>query len=196
MKKIPIKLCSFLFLFIAALPAISFCQQKLQVNDRQELTEKTKQLDNVTKDHKISVKTKELSTLGIFLANHDQSTGIELWKIDRWKTEIKNLKKMGANTIWYIPMQHGKHSNKDIESNSAFWTLQKNICKAIIDEGLKVGIYVGYNDVFNETIKQHPEWSAVDSKYSLEGTNICPSIPAARQEAILQRRKVLKNCRI
>lgn len=135
--------------------------------------------------------------LGIFLANHAQSLGIDKWNLERWKIEIQNLKKMGATTIWFLPIQFGQHSENEFVSGSAFWELQKDICKAIVDAGLEVGIYIGYNDVFPETLERHPDWNATYGKYGMEQAHACPSVPEAQMEITELRRKVFRDlCRI
>ena len=148
--------------------------------------------DSSEKPH-IQLTVKTISPLGIFLANHGQSKGIQNWKIDRWKTEIKNLKKMGAKTIWYLPVQFGQRSDKDFEQNTPFWTLQKEICKAIAEEGMEVGIYVGYNDVFPESLQKHPEWKATYGKYGMEQAHACPSIPEAQKEISVLRERLFSE---
>ena len=139
------------------------------------------------------IEKKQLDPLGIFLANHNQSTGIENWNLKRWKTEIHDMKKMGANTIWYIPIQFGQRSIKDVDPGAKFWELEKGICQAIVDEGMKVGIFVGYNDVFPETLVKHPEWKALHGKYGMEEAQACPSVPAAQEEISNLREKIFKE---
>ncbi len=144
--------------------------------------------NNIRKDNKIG-----LDPIGVFLANHEQATGIEEWKIDRWKREIGDMKKMGAQTIWYLPIQFGQRSKKDFEVNSEFWTLQKDICKALIAEKMEVGIYIGYNDIFPETFNEHPEWAALHGKYGMEAAHVCPSNDDAKNQIMLLRKKVFQE---
>ncbi len=130
---------------------------------------------------------------GIFLANHKQGTGIEDWKIERWRIGIQDIKKMGANTIFYLPIQFGQHPIADFDDNSEFWILQKSICKEIHDAGLKVGIYIGYNDVFPESIKEHPEWIATYGKYGMEENHACMKAEGAQDYIDGLRKKVFKD---
>ncbi|MGK7396064.1 MAG: hypothetical protein ACNS62_15920 [Candidatus Cyclobacteriaceae bacterium M3_2C_046] len=131
---------------------------------------------------------------GVFLASHYQSTGWELWEIERWKKEILDMKKMGAETIWYLPIQFGQQSSKEsFEPGNPFWELQKNISQFITDSGMKVGIYVGYNDVFPETLDQNPDWIATYGKYGLEQAQACPSIEAALDEIYTLRKRLFEE---
>jgi hypothetical protein len=131
---------------------------------------------------------------GVFLASHYQSTGWELWEIERWKKEILDMKKMGAKTIWYLPIQFGQQSSKNnFAQGNPFWELQKDISQFIADEGLKVGIYVGYNDVFPETLEQYPAWTATYGVYGLEQAQACPSNPDALKEIYSLRKRLFEE---
>jgi hypothetical protein len=99
--------------------------------------------------------------------------------IDRWQREIEDLKRMGANTVWYLPIQFGQRTPADFTKAKGHWKLQMEIGQAIAGAGLKVGVYQGLNDVFPETLMEHPEWKAKSGKYFLEEAHACPSIPAA-----------------
>src|ERR1019366_4364629 len=45
--------------------------------------------------------------LGVFLANHNQDTGLHFWDLERWKREISDTRRMGAKAIWYLPFNSG-----------------------------------------------------------------------------------------
>jgi hypothetical protein len=139
------------------------------------------------------IEPKSLNPLGIFLANHNQDTGLIEWDIERWKIEITNLKRMGARAIWYLPMQFGQRSQKDFDPGSTHWQLQQDICQAIVDAGLEVGIYIGYNDVFPEMFRKHPDLQAEYGKYGMEQAHFCPSIPAALDIIQSLRDKVFRD---
>ncbi len=130
---------------------------------------------------------KPLRPFGPFLANHNQDTGLHFWGIDRWKREIADSKKMGARAIWYLPLQFGQRTHWDFEDMAPHWTLQRAICRAIVDAGLEVGIYQGLNDIFPETWSAHPEWQATAGDYSLEEAHACPSVAEARAEMLRLR---------
>lgn len=119
---------------------------------------------------------------GVFLANHNQDTGIRFWDLDRWRREIETLKAMGANTVWYLPFQFGQRSTGDLDAGVAHRQLMVDVGRAIADNGLSVGVYVGANDVFPESLSAHPGWSAQGGRYFLEEAHACPSVPAARAE--------------
>jgi hypothetical protein len=133
---------------------------------------------------------KTMRPFGPFLANHKQDTGLHRWEINRWKREISASKRMGARAIWFLPFQFGQASIHDLEDMAPHWTLQRNICRAIADAGLEVGIYQGLNDIFPETWNEHPNWHAVPGDYSLEQCCVCPSIPEARKEMLRLRERV------
>lgn len=133
---------------------------------------------------------KNIKLSGIFLANHNQDTGLKYWSIERWKKEIADLKQMGAETIWYLPFQFGQRSPADLMPDSPHMQLQVAIGQAIYDAGLKVGIYQGLNDVFPETLTEHPEWKAEAGKYFLEEAHATPSIPEAWGEIMNLRHQL------
>src|SRR5215469_338226 len=134
--------------------------------------------------------SKALRPLGIFFANHKQDTGLHLWDLQRWKREIDDTRRMGANAIWFLPFQFGQHSPKDFEDMAPHWTLQRALCRAVADTGLEVGFYQGLNDVFPETWNKHPEWHAVRGDYMLGECQVCPSVPEARQELLRLRERL------
>jgi hypothetical protein len=112
------------------------------------------------------------------------------WGIDRWKREIEDLKVMGAETIWYLPLQFGQRKPEDLKPDSKHMQLQVAIGHAIHDAGLSVGIYQGLNDVFAETLIAHPDWKAEEGKYFLEEGHATPSILEAWEEIMRLRRKL------
>lgn len=131
---------------------------------------------------------------GVFLASHHQATGWELWGLERWKKEILDMKKMGAETIWYLPIQFGQQSSKEnFETGNPFWELQKDISQFIAESGMKVGIYVGYNDIFPETLVEHPDWLATYGEYGLEQGQACPSVDGALKEIYSLRKKLFEE---
>jgi hypothetical protein len=117
--------------------------------------------------------------LGVFLANHNADTGMKYWDLARWKQEIDAIRRMGANTVWFLPIQFGQKTPEDFAPDSPHWSLQIAIARAIADAGLRVGVYQGLNDVFPETLAARPEWAAEGGKYFLEEAHACPSIPEA-----------------
>lgn len=135
----------------------------------------------------------EVAPVGVFIANHNGDTGMRYWDFPRWKREIAGLKKMGANTIWFIPFQFGQRKPEDFASDSKHWTLQKSICQEIIDNGMKVGIYSTLNDIFEETIAEHPEWKAENGVLFLEEGCACPSLPDSWNEIMRLRDKVFSE---
>ena len=68
--------------------------------------------------------------------------------------------------------------------------LQREICRAIADAGLEVGIYLGLNDLFPDTWNEHPEWHAQKGDYMLEEAHVCPSVPEARKELFALRERL------
>lgn len=133
------------------------------------------------------------AAVGIFLANHNADTGIKYWDLDRWKVEIDAIRRMGANTVWFLPIQFGQRSRADFAQGSAHWSLQIAIAQAIVDAGLRVGIYQGLNDVFPETIAADPDWSAKSGKYFLEEAHACPSVPEAWAEIMRLREQLFRE---
>ena len=131
--------------------------------------------------------------IGIFLANHKGDTGMRYWDFPRWKREIASLKKMGANTIWFIPFQFGQRNPEDFASESEHWTLQKSICQEVIDCGMKIGIFSTLNDIFVETFVEHPEWKAENGVLFLEEGCACPSHPESWKEIMRLRDKVFSE---
>jgi len=131
--------------------------------------------------------------LGVFLANHNGDTGMRYWQFSRWKRELSDLKKMGANTVWFIPFQFGQRNPEDYEYDSDHWSLQRAICQEIIDLGMNVGIYSTLNDVFESTLEQHPDWKASNGVLFLEEGCACPSNPQAWEEILRLRRKVFSE---
>lgn len=129
--------------------------------------------------------------LGVFLANHDADTGLKYWDLSRWKQEIGALQRMGANTVWFLPMQFGQRTPADFES--AHWQLQADIARAICDADLRVGIYVGLSDVFPDTLAAQPDWEAASGKYFLEEAHACPSIPEAWAEIMRLRERLFRE---
>jgi hypothetical protein len=97
---------------------------------------------------------------------------------------------MGARAIWYLPFQFGQRSHQDFEDMAPHWTLQRAICRSIVEAGLEVGIYLGLNDVFPETWNEHPEWRATRGDYFLEEAEVCPSVPEARKEMFRLRERL------
>ena len=53
---------------------------------------------------------KTLRPFGVFLANHNQDTGLHFWNLERWKGEIRDTRRMGAKAMWYLPFQFGQRS--------------------------------------------------------------------------------------
>jgi hypothetical protein len=135
----------------------------------------------------------EVLPIGVFLANHNGDTGMRYWDFPRWKIELDSLKKMGANTIWFIPFQFGQREPEDFNSDSAHWTLQKKICQEVIDLGLKVGIYSSINDIFEKTIEENPDWKAENGVLFLEEGCACPSVPQAWDEILRLRDRVFSE---
>jgi hypothetical protein len=133
---------------------------------------------------------KTLRPFGPFLANHNADTGYRFWDIERWKREISDSRRMGARAIWYLPFQFGQRAYQDFEDMAPHWTLQRAICRAIVEAGLEVGIYQGLNDVFHETWNEHPEWQAVRGDYLLEECHVCPSVAEARKEIFRLRERL------
>ncbi len=133
---------------------------------------------------------KPLRPFGIFMANHNGDTGLRWWDVERWKREIADHQRMGANSLWYLPFEFGQRSPADFEDQAPHWVLQKNICRAIADAGFEVGIYVGLNDVFPDSWNAHPEWRATKGDYFLEQAEVCPSVPEARQEMLRLRERL------
>jgi hypothetical protein len=124
------------------------------------------------------------------MANHDGDTGLRWWDLERWKREIADHKRMGANSMWYLPFEFGQRSPADFADNAPHWKLQRDICRAIVDAGFEAGIYVGLNDVFPEGWNAHPEWRATKGDYFLEQAEVCPSVPEARQEMLRLRERL------
>jgi hypothetical protein len=138
----------------------------------------------------VSIPAKEFDPLGVFLANHGGSTGIQHWPLERWRQEIQSLKRMGARCVWYLPMEFGQRAKHDFDGNAPYWRLQQGICRAIAEAGLAAGIYLGLNDIFAETVNANPDWKAKEGKYFQEEGEVCPSNPAAL-EAIFELREKL-----
>lgn len=136
---------------------------------------------------------KNLRFKGIFLANHNQDTGLRFWDIELWKREITDLKAMGVETIWYLPIQFGQRKPEDLTAGSEHMQLQVAISEAIHEAGLKVGIYQGLNDVFPQTLEAHPDWKAEEGKYFLEEAHASPSIPEAWMEIMRLRRMLFSQ---
>jgi hypothetical protein len=133
---------------------------------------------------------KTLHPFGLFFANHNADTGMHLWNLERWKREISDSRRMGARAIWYMPFQFGQRSPQDFEDMAPHWVLQRAICRAIVEAGLEVGVWLGLNDVFPETWNEHPEWRATRGDYLLEEAHVCPSVPEARKEMLRLRERV------
>lgn len=131
--------------------------------------------------------------LGVFLANHNADTGMKYWNLERWKQEIDAIRRMGANTVWFLPIQFGQKSASDFTPDAPHWRLQIAIAGAIADAGLRVGIYQGVNDVFAECASAHPDWTATSGKYFLEEANVCPSIPDAWAEVMRLREQLFRD---
>jgi hypothetical protein len=143
------------------------------------------------KDHQAGTPAgKTLRPLGIFMANHNGDTGLRWWDVDRWKREITALKRMGANSLWYLPFEFGQRESTDFADQAPHWTLQKEICRAIVDAEFEVGIYAGLNDVFPDFWNAHPEWRATKGDYFLEQAEVCPSMPEARREMLRLRERL------
>jgi hypothetical protein len=70
------------------------------------------------------------------------------------------------------------------------WVLQRAVCRAIVEAGLEVGIYVMINDIFPEIWNQHPEWRATRGHYLLTEADVCPSVPEARKELFRARERL------
>jgi hypothetical protein len=131
--------------------------------------------------------------IGVFIANHNGDTGMRYWDFPRWKRELASLKKMGANTIWFIPFQFGQRKPEDFLFESAHWKLQRNICQEIVDLGMDVGIYSTLNDIFEATIEEHPDWKAENGVLFLEEGCACPSHPESWKEIMRLRDKVFSE---
>ena len=131
--------------------------------------------------------------IGVFMANHNGDTGMRYWDFPRWKRELASLKKMGANTIWFIPFQFGQRKPEDFLFDSVHWQLQRNICQEIIDLGMDVGIYSTLNDIFEATIEEHPDWKAENGVLFLEEGCACPSHPESWKEIMRLRDKVFSE---
>ena len=133
---------------------------------------------------------KVVSPFGIFFANHNQDAGLHFWDLERWKREIADTKRMGSRAMWYLPFQFGQRSPQDFDDMAPHWVLQRDICRAIIDAGLEVGIYLGLNDIFPKAWEEHPEWQATAGNYYLEQAEVCPSVPEAREEMFRLRERL------
>jgi hypothetical protein len=96
---------------------------------------------------------------------------------------------MGATSIFYLPFQFGQHSHQDFEDGAPGWTLQRAICRSIVETGLEVGIYQGLNDVLMDTWNDHPDWRATEGDYLIGRAAVCPSVPEARKEMLQLREK-------
>jgi hypothetical protein len=127
------------------------------------------------------------------LANHNQDTGLHFWDIERWKREISDSRRMGARSIWYLPYEFGQRSRQEFGDMAPQWVLQRAICRAIVEAGLEVGIYLGLNDVFPDTWNEHPEWQATSGDYGLEEAEVCPSVPEARKEMLRLRERLFSG---
>jgi hypothetical protein len=60
-------------------------------------------------------------------------------------------------------------------------------------EGLETGIYLGYNDVFPESLEAHPGWRAEYGKYGMEAAHACPSNPDALEEIMRLRKRLFEE---
>jgi hypothetical protein len=134
--------------------------------------------------------SKTLRPFGIFFANHNGDTGLLFWNLERWKREISDTRRMGAKAIWYLPFEFGQRSRQDFEDMAPHWVLQRAICRAVVEAGLELGIYLGLNDVFPDAWDAHPEWRATRGDYMLEEAEVCPSVPEARQEMLRLRERL------
>jgi len=143
--------------------------------------------------NEVAITPKEITPLGVFLANHEQSAGIQFWEIERWREEIQSLKRMGAKSVWYLPMEWGQRKARDFDDDAPYWKLQQDICKAIADAGLSVGIYLGLNDISGDVADANPDWKATPGKYFLEPGEVCPSQPAALREILRLREKLFSH---
>lgn len=131
--------------------------------------------------------------LGVFLANHNADSGMKYWDLARWRREIRDIRRMGANTVWFLPMQFGQRSQADFTDEAPHWQLQIGIARAIEEEGLRVGIYQGLNDVFPGTLHDSPEWAAQSGKYFLEESHVCPSASRAWEEILRLRERLFRD---
>ena len=133
---------------------------------------------------------KTLRPFGPFFANHEADTGLRFWNVERWKREISDSRRMGARAIWFLPFEFGQRSPQDFEDMAPHWTLQRAICRSIVEAGLEVGIYLGLNDVFPDSWNEHPEWRAQRGRYFLEEAEVCPSVPEACKEMLRLRERL------
>jgi len=55
---------------------------------------------------------------GVSLLAHGLDSGMSDWGIARWKQEIADIKAMGADTMWYAPIQFGRRNEDDLAERS------------------------------------------------------------------------------
>jgi len=133
---------------------------------------------------------KTLRPFGPFYANHEADTGFRFWNVERWKHEISDAKRMGAASMWFLPFEFGQRTPQDFEDMAPHWVLQRAICRAALDAGMEVGIYLGLNDVFPDSWNEHREWRAQRGRYLLEECEVCPSVADARKEMFRLRERL------
>jgi len=129
---------------------------------------------------------------GVALLAHGLASGMDDWKISRWQREFANIKAMGADTVWYTPIQFGRHSLSDADQKSSFMQHQIGIHQAALKAKLKVGIFLGLNDIAADTWMANPKWRADKSAFFPEEGEACPSIPAAWREIMCLRDHLFK----
>ena len=127
---------------------------------------------------------------GVALLAHGLDTGMMDWGITRWKKELADIKAMGADTLWYAPIQFGRCHANDLAERSPFLQLRVAIGKAALASDLKVGVFLGLNDIFSETWAVHPDWHADNSSLCLEEGEVCPQAPGAWSEVLRLRAKL------
>ena len=67
---------------------------------------------------------------GIALIAHGLASGMDDWPIRRWRRDLSDIKAMGADTVWYTPVQYGRFKASEVELNSPLMQHQRAIHQA------------------------------------------------------------------
>ena len=129
-------------------------------------------------------------------STHNQDQGYKWWSAEQWAAYLEDLQLWGANTAMYIPLQFGQRNEQIWTEGTEYANIYEPMLKfpeiaQAMD--MKVGAYMGLNDVYPTDAKKHRAAVNSNSVYNIimtEQSTICPSAEGA-EECILKRREEL-----
>jgi hypothetical protein len=156
---------------------------------------------------------------GPFLANHLQDVTYKYWTLAQWRDYLEEMALSGCNTVFFLPLQFGQtkeindalraasdppradfwshgdnvFTDGTLANRESFWNVRVGVTRLAHELGLKIGIYVGPNDIFMSQFKAHPEIQNDYKLWPTEQAHVCPSTALGRQLILDEREELFRR---